>query len=98
MSEFVSARGWPEETKPIEKAKLIGDGWYIEIKKLDEYRIEVRCGGGMSVVLIVEPSAANVVYLSTTAEQERQVIEMATRLAEVNKENAAFRKSKGIKD
>ena len=87
MSEFVSCSVLSDEAQPIERAQLRGDGWYIEMHKVDEHTVAVRAGGSMSVLMSVLPRASNLVYVTTDVELSRRVHEEAKQVADVWKRN-----------
>lgn len=98
MSELVSYDILSRESHPIQRARLAGDGWYIEVTKQDEHTLEIRCCGNIagSGVLRVLPRAANHIHATTDVEFDRRVWEEISAELKVRESNAEFRRRKGL--
>lgn len=91
MSELVSHDILTGQSAPINRARLESRDWYIEITKLDDQTIELRCAGLVagSESLRVVPVAGNTIRVTTTVEIDRRIYEAANRVIAVEKANAS---------
>ena len=100
MSEFVSYDGLKDSSEPIRCARLVGDGWYIEVQPIDDRTFSIRCHGTVSGAdeLLVLSGCANNIKVLCNVEYNRHVHEEAVAIHETWKANEEFRKRKGIKE
>jgi len=96
MSEFVSFDILTENSEPIRCARLVGDGWNIEVTRHDEHTVEVRCWGDVigGDRLLIVPACSNAVLITTDVESGRRVSEEARAMHETWKANDKFWRSK----
>lgn len=100
MSTLVSRDITSNESTAIPCARLQGAGWYIEVSKVDECTISIRCAGNVagSGVLRIVPNCANGIYVTNEVEFERRVYDKVHKILEVHEQNARVLRKRGIKE
>lgn len=90
-----------EQSRPVQRVRLQGDGWHIEIIPTEDGEgVTLHASGALSPRILVRPIVANGVEVTTEASIDKRVQAEAAKLYATQKKNDrddVFNQGKGRK-